>query len=245
MTLTITNRELSLEVAYNVRHIGGYSTREGRLTSESVVRSAGLHRLTPNGIGSLSDYGIAAIVDLRSSMERERDITPDPTSAGIRHFFAPVFEQDHSPVGMADEFPGYAVVYERMLETGQAAYRTLFEVIAETEGRVLFHCSAGKDRTGVAAALMLGLVGVDAETIAEDYSHSARLLEPLLDEWLPKMAERGVDPERGRKLMASNHEDMLSTLAHIDRLYGGPAGYLESIGISTATMSSVKAKLVA
>ncbi|MGE0600729.1 MAG: tyrosine-protein phosphatase [Dehalococcoidia bacterium] len=245
MTLTITNRELSLEVAYNVRHIGGYSTREGRLTSESVVRSAGLHRLTPNGIGALSDYGITAIVDLRSSMERERDVTPDPTSGGIRHLFAPVFEQDHSPVGMADEFPGYAVVYERMLETGQAAYRTLFEVIAETEGRVLFHCSAGKDRTGVAAALMLGLVGVDAGTIAEDYSHSARLLEPLLDEWLPKMAERGVDAERGRQLMTSNPEDMLSTLSHIDRFYGGPAGYLESIGISTATMSSVKAKLVA
>ena len=210
-----------------------------------VVRSAGLHRLTPNGIGALSDYGIDAIVDLRSTVERERDVTPDPTSAGIRHVFAPVFEQDQSPVGMEGEFPGYAVVYERMLETGQAAYRTLFEVIAETDGRVLFHCSAGKDRTGVAAALMLGLVGVDAGTIAEDYSHSFRLLEPLLGEWLPKMAERGIDADRGRQLMASNAEDMLSTLSHIDRLYGGPAGYLESIGLSTSTMSTVKAKLVA
>jgi protein-tyrosine phosphatase len=245
MTLTITNRELKLEIAHNVRHIGGYSTREGRTTSDVMIRSAGLHRLTPRGVGELSDHGIKAIVDFRSQVERERDVSPDPVSAGIRQIIAPVFEQDHSPVGMDQEFPGFAVVYERMLESGQNAYRTLFEVIADTEGRVLFHCSAGKDRTGVAAALMLGLVGVDQETIAEDYSHSFRLLEPLLNEWLPKMAERGIDEAKGRALMASNFEDMTKTLSHIDRLYGGPAGYLESIGLSTATMSAVKAKLVA
>lgn len=245
MTLTITDRVIEFEIAYNVRHIGGYSTCDGRVTSDSVIRSAGLHRLTSKGIGALFEVGVTTIVDLRSTVERERDITPDAMSAGIRLIHAPVFEEDQSPVGQANEFPGYAVVYERMLETGQAAYRTLFEIIADTNGRVLFHCSAGKDRTGVAAALLLGLAGVDARTIVEDYSHSARLLEPLLGEWLPKMAERGVDAERGKQLMASNAEDMFSTLAHIDRLYGGPAGYLDGVGLSTSALSAVKAKLTA
>jgi protein-tyrosine phosphatase len=245
MTLTITNRELRLEVAYNVRHIGGYQTKEGRTTTDTMVRSAGLHRLTEAGVGHLADHGIAAIVDLRSTVERERDVTPDLSHTRVRHVSSAVFEQDQSPVGQATEFPGYFVAYQRMLETGREAYRTLFETIADTNGRVLFHCTAGKDRTGVAAALMLGLAGVDAETIAEDFSHSYRLLEPVLNEWLPKMAERGIDEARARKLMASDPEDMAQTLVHIDTLYGGPAGYLESIGLSTSALSAVKAKLVA
>lgn len=246
MTLTITKRELRLEVAHNVRHIGGYRTHDGHITSTSIIRSAGLHRLTNNGLRTLADSGITAIVDLRSSLERERDATPDPASVGLRHVFAPVFEQDQSPVGQSHaEFPGYAVVYQRMLETGRDAYRTLFEVVAESEGGVLFHCAAGKDRTGVAAALMLSLTGVDHETIVEDYAVSAALLEPLLLEWLPKMAESGISEERGRALLASPPQDMCDTLGHIDRMYGGAAGYLESIGVSTATMSAAKARLTA
>jgi protein-tyrosine phosphatase len=132
-----------------------------------------------------------------------------------------------------------------MLESGRNAYRTLFETISDAEGRVLFHCAAGKDRTGVAAALMLGLAGVSDEDIVADYALSYALLEPLLNEWLPKMAERGIDAERGKKLMASPPEDMENTLRHIQTLYGGPAGYLESIGLSPATISAVRAKLVA
>jgi protein-tyrosine phosphatase len=245
MTLTITNRELRLEVAHNVRHMGGYTTKDGRTTTDVVVRSAGLHRLTEAGVGHLADHGIAAIVDLRSTVERERDVTPSLSHTSIRHITSAVFEQDQSPVGQAPEFPGYFVVYQRMLETGREAYRTLFEVIAETDGRVLFHCTAGKDRTGVAAALMLGLAGVDAETITEDFSHSYRLLEPVLQDWLPKMAERGIDEARARKLLASDPEDMAQTLVHIDTLYGGPAGYLESVGLSPSALSAVKAKFIA
>lgn len=246
MRLTITNRELRLEVAHNVRHMGGYATRDGRTTSDSVIRSAGLHRLTPQGLGALAEAGVTTIVDLRSTVERERDVTPDPSAVGISHVFAPVFEQDHSPVGAADsEFPGYFAVYQRMLESGRHAYRTLFENIADCDGRVVFHCTAGKDRTGIAAALMLGLAGVDRETIVEDYAHSYRLLEPLLAEWLPKMAERGMDEAKARELMGSDPEDMARTLDHIDSLYGGPAGYLESIGLSASALSAVKARLVA
>ncbi|MEO8540492.1 MAG: tyrosine-protein phosphatase [bacterium] len=246
MTLTITNRELRLEVAHNVRHIGGYRTQEGRTTSDVAIRSAGLHRLTEAGMRSLSEAGVSTIVDLRSTLERERDVTPDPKTVGIAHICAPVFEQDQSPVGQStDAFPGYAVAYQRMLETGRNAYRTLFEQLADADGRVLFHCAAGKDRTGVAAALMLGLAGVDHDTIVEDYAVSATLLEPMITEWLPKMAERGISEEHGRKLMASPPEDMRSTLLHIESLYGSPAGYLESVGVSTSTISAARARLIA
>jgi len=245
MTLTITNRELRFEVAHNVRHLGGYSTTTGRTTSHTVIRSASLHRLTPAGLSSMADSGILTIVDLRSTVERARDVTPDGSPYGIRQIHAPVFEQDGSPVGLEAEFKGYAPVYERILESGRNAYQTLFETIADTDSGVLFHCAAGKDRTGVAAALMLGLVQVEHPTIIEDYALSAKLLEPLMAEWLPKMAEQGVDAEKGRALMASNPEDMHATLQHIEAKFGGAEGYLREIGLSEATISALHARLAA
>lgn len=246
MTLTIINRELRLEVAHNVRHIGGYRAQDGRTTSSTIVRSAGLHRLTANGLGALRDTGVTTIIDLRSTAEREREATPAPVPYGIQHVFAPVFEQDQSPTGQANEpFPGYAVVYERMLETGRDAYRTLFEVLADSSEGVLFHCAAGKDRTGVAAALILGLAGIEETDIVQDYAVSASLLAPLFPEWRPKMAERGITEERAQELMASPPDVMQATLRHIATTYGGPAGYLESIGLSTAAMSAAKARILA
>jgi protein-tyrosine phosphatase len=186
-----------------------------------------LQRLTATGLGTLADHGVDVIVDLRSQVERERDVTPDPATAGIRHVFAPVFEEDHSPVAMDVEFPGYYVVYQRMLESGHNAYRTLFETIENTVGRVLFHCSAGKDRTGIGAALMLGLAGVEERVIVEDYAVSYELLAPLFDEWLPKMAERGIDEQRGKQLMGSPPDAMENTLAHIHGALRWACGYLK------------------
>lgn len=243
MTTGILQRQLRLDVVYNVRHIGGYQTAEGHATSEAVVRSAGLHRLTASGIGGLADTGVQTVIDLRSTEERERDVTPDLGAAGIRHIHAPVFEQDHSPVGMEAEFPGYAVVYQRMLESGRRAYRTLFEALTETPGGVLFHCTAGKDRTGVAAALMLGLVGVDRQTVIDDYRVSFDLLRPLLAEWLPAMAERGIDEGRAQQLMDSPAEAMMATLEHLDEAFGGAEGYLRDIGLSAATISAARGRL--
>jgi protein-tyrosine phosphatase len=238
-------REIPLQIAHNVRHLGGYATASGRHTTDTIVRAASLHRLTKDGLGTLSASGIRAIVDLRSRVERERDVTPDVLGFGMKRIDAPVFEQDASPVGLDLEFPGFAAVYVSMLESGRNAYRSLFETIAEIDGGVLFHCAAGKDRTGVAAALLLALAGVPDETIIEDYALSETLLTPLLGEWLPRMAERGIDEHRARALMAAKPEDMVATLAHIRSRYGSSEGYLADIGVSASHVSAVRAKLLA
>lgn len=244
MTLTTSTRELSLEIAYNVRHIGGYATHSGSTTSDALVRAAGLHRLTDNGLGGMADQGLRTVVDLRSQVERERDITPDVARFGMVRLNAPVFEQDASPVGLAGEFPGFAIVYERMLVTGRAAYRSLFETIATTDGGLVFHCTAGKDRTGVAAALLLSLVGVADETIVEDFALSETLLAPVVKEWLPRMAEQGISEEQGRAMMASRPRDMVSTLSHIRERFGSAEGYLTDIGVAPAAIASVHARLL-
>jgi len=243
MVLTVSTRELSLEIAYNVRHLGGYATRQGKATQDGAIRSAGLHRLTEVGVASLADTGVRTVVDLRSAVEREAAATPETARFGITNIAAPVFEQDASPVGLTtDDFPGFATVYERMLVHGAEAYHTLFGVLADSEGRVVFHCAAGKDRTGVAAALLLDLLDVPDETIVDDYTRSAELLSPMLQEWLPSMRERGMSVERAEKLMQAQAPDMVATLAHIRKHYGSSEGYLSSIGVVSGQISTLRAR---
>ncbi len=245
MELTITNRELRLEIAHNVRHLGGYATTNGRTTRDDIIRSASLHRLTDTGMRHLAEAGVTTIIDFRSDMELERDVTPDSAPYGIRNIHAPVFQQDASPVGLEAEFPGYGVIYERFLDMGRNAYRTLFETAAEADGRILFHCAAGTDRTGVAAALLLDLAGVDETTIVEDYALTENLLAPMLADWLPQMQERGIDPEKAKTLMAAPAEAMGSAMAHLRQTFGNAEGYAREIGISDTTISAVRARMVA
>lgn len=241
-------RDLELEIAFNVRHIGGYASALGGVTTERLLRSASLHGLTRGAIGALADSGVTTVVDLRSSVELERDVTPDLAWAGIRTVHAPVFEQDASPPAFDAMFPGYAPIYEQFLETGRAAYRTLAETVARSDGTVLFHCAAGKDRTGVGAALLLELAGVDAAVIVDDYSRSAALLEPMRALMRERMAAEGLpplSPERVEELMASHPADMAATLSHIAVRWGNAEGYLRDCGVGSGDISAARARLLA
>jgi protein-tyrosine phosphatase len=245
MELTITNRELRLEVAHNVRHIGGYATSSGRVTTETAIRSASLHRLTDAGMRGLAEAGVTTIIDFRSNAERERSVTPDPAPYGIRHIHAPVFQEDASPVGLENAFPGFGTVYGRFLEMGRDAYRTLIEVTADAGGRVLFHCAAGKDRTGVAAALLLDMAGVDDETIIADYTLTEPLLKPMLEQWLPEMRERGVDETRAQQLLAAPRDAIETALKTLREKHGSAEGYARDLGVSDSTISALRARLIA
>ena len=243
--MQVMTREVGLEIAYNVRHLGGYETTDARRTNESLIRSASLHRVTNESLGALKDAGVTTVVDFRSAIEREREVTPDLAPFGMRKVLAPVWDKDASPPGMAGEFPGYAAVYPLMLDVGTFAYRTLFETIANSDGRVLFHCAAGKDRTGIAAALLLEIAGVSDATLLEDYRQSAELLSPVLKEWLPRMAERGVTEELAMRLMASDESDMASTLTVLRERWGSAEGYLRHAGVTDRVISAVRKRMVA
>ncbi len=248
-TMTLTNREVRLQVAHNVRHLGGYRTRDGRETRPHAVRAASLHRLTDEGVAGLVREGISTVIDLRSAGERDLMPTPHLTAHGIRHIHAPVFESDASPTAFAKDFTGFAPVYRQFLDTGALAYRTLFEVIANSDGRVLFHCAAGKDRTGVAAALLLHLAGVADEDIVEDYSQSGVLLAESMKEYrpTPEQAARmaNLSEDTRRRLMASEPPDMQLTLDAIRERWGSAHGYMSAIGVAPDTIARLRSRLVA
>ena len=244
MTTATLTRDITLEVAHNVRHIGGYRTRGGRITSPAFIRAGGLQNLTAGSLEAIRSMGIRTVVDFRSAPERDEHATPDLAPYALRHVVAPVFESDGSPAGLATNFPGYPTVYRSFLETGRDAYRTLAETIAESNGGLLFHCAVGKDRTGVAAALLLDLAGVPQEVIIEDYAHSERNLRPMLPKWKEGMAARGLDVSRAEELMASHPADMGDLLGHLTRTWGSAAGYFASIGVAPATLRAVRERLL-
>lgn len=242
MLETIRQGVVDVEVVHNIRSMGHCRTAGGGAFCDDLYRSATLAGLTEAGVQQLGSLGIRTIVDLRSSNELEIRPTRDVSSAGIRILHAPVVEYDSSPLAPAD-FKGYAVRYRELLSLGQGAYRMLFETIAENEGGLLFHCSAGKDRTGLAAALLLSLAGVDDDEIIEDYAASAGLLEPLFEVWRPRFEEEGISPELARRLMGSDPADMAATLLHIRETWGDAEGYMSSTGMASSSIGVLKARL--
>lgn len=242
-----TDRKIPLEIAHNVRHLGGHPTAGGQeTTATDLFRSGSLHELTAAGQAALAGLGVRVVVDFRSDVEHERYPTPDLSASDINVIKAPVFQTDASPGALArvESFPGYAATYRQFLTEGGRAFRTLFETIATVSGPVLFHCAAGKDRTGVAAALLLDLAGVPDEHIIEDYALSTAELEPIVEERLDRFKEYGISIEIGRKMMAAPPRDMELTLDFIRSRWGSAAGYMGSLGLAPATIDAVRARML-
>ncbi|MEX2236005.1 MAG: tyrosine-protein phosphatase [Dehalococcoidia bacterium] len=241
-TQTLLPGLLDIEAVHNVRHMGYCRTGSGGTFCSDVLRAATLGGLTDRGIVALRDVGVTTVVDLRSSRELEMRPTPAMHAHGIHTIHAPVVEYDSSPLSH-ENFQGYAVRYRELLDLGRGAYGVLFTTIAEVEGAVLFHCSAGKDRTGIAAALLLELAGVSDEEIIEDYARSAPLLDPLFEMWKPRFEEEGVPLETARRLMASDPEDMALTLDYVRERWGSAEGYMLDIGVLPATIARLRERL--
>ena len=171
-------RRLAWEGCVNARDLGGYPTADGRETRwGAVVRSDSPAALTEAGRAALADYGVRAIVDLRLPTELADAPNPfaEPGDHGIAYtnvsFIDPAFAPD-AVTTLADD-------YLQMLDRYRRPVAEAITAVAQASpGAVLVHCAAGKDRTGLVAALLLGLVGVPAETIAADYAMTGEALRP-------------------------------------------------------------------
>ncbi|MFE1346119.1 tyrosine-protein phosphatase [Streptomyces sp. NPDC058757] len=171
--LHLADRLIRLQGTANFRDAGGYRTRDGRwVRMGEVYRSDALDRLTDADLAKLTRLGLRSVVDLR--MESERASAPDRVPAGATHLVADVL----AGTGTFTSMPKTPVEAEAMMvegnrfmvsgDTAKAAYTGLLDEIRENDG-VLFHCTAGKDRTGWAEAALLTALGVPEETVMADY----------------------------------------------------------------------------
>jgi protein-tyrosine phosphatase len=247
--VTIEQREwtrlLAWEGCLNARDLGGYATEGGRETRwGAVVRSDSPGALTEAGRAALADYGVRAIVDLR--LLDELADRPNPFAEPGDHGIA------YTNVSFVDPAAGFppdtltlAENYLWMLDRFRGFVAQALAAIARApEGVVVIHCAAGKDRTGLISALLLGLVDVPAETIATDYAMTAELLRSREEEWL----ENGPGERAEREAMVARYaptaEVMLAVLEGLTERFGGVEPYLLAIGLGRDDLDRLRDRLL-
>jgi protein-tyrosine phosphatase len=242
----IKSRHLDWPECYNARDLGGLPLGDGRVTRwKSIVRSDLLGRLTAEGKQALIDYGVRTIIDLRRLEEVEQDPPArfEDRDHLIAYFNIPIERNNPEAIQLIKQAYWIGEIYCIILDYYFAAIAEILRAIANAQpGGVAFHCYAGKDRTGMISALLLGLVGVPAETIAEDYEASqTRLL--VLDQKTGEDAVYKDDEEFQRRWLATK-EAMLYMLGHLDQKYGGVEPYLRQAGLTEVEIDRLKRRLV-
>jgi protein-tyrosine phosphatase len=203
------------------------------------VRSDCITNLTPDGLKAMQDYGISTVIDLRSQSERAADSAAVSRAEGVVYLHRPLVDDANMRrLGEATDMFGR---YLMMLDNDHHAFRNVFSAMATAEGGVLFHCFAGKDRTGLVAAMLLSLAGVPPDHIAADFNESDRQLARKYEEWIA-----GAEPEKRDQMREDLHcppERILGVLEYLDRKWGGVPSYLEAAGMTPANIDRVAAKL--
>lgn len=240
-------RHLAWDACYNARDLGGLPTVDGSETQwRVVIRSDLLSRLTEQGQQAMLDYGVRTIIDLRASHEAQAE--PSAFTTATTDLRAPTYlnlpiEKYYPHVSaLISKAETRAEVYCITLDHYPDAVVAIMQAIANAQpGGVVIHCHAGKDRTGIVAALLLSLAGVRADAIAEDYAESQRRLWPLYEQ---QVAEAGGEAAIGFWLKPTATLDMMHTmLSHLEARYGGVREYLMAAGMADAEIDCLVRRL--
>lgn len=270
-TVTAKEQTLNMSTISNARELGGYKTRDGKTVREGVLlRSAALTEASREELDSLvKDYRLAAIVDMRASYELEEE--PEPVVDGVAQYNFKIMDEqmmaqraagiynvlkspDVDPVTRMTAILEAGVISDQMYveflqgETGKAGFRDFFRVLLETpEGSsVLWHCTNGKDRTGVAAMLVLGVLNVDEETIMEDFMLTNVFFEEEITQMRKQLSAYIQDEAMLDELMVTGRgvsaPYMQNAINYIKDNYGDIPGYVKAeLGLTDADIAKLQA----
>lgn len=248
-------RALPLEGGVNFRDLGGYATADGREVRRGLLyRSGTMTGLTAKDQAQLRQLGIAVIADFRSTEERQREPTRWPEGgAPVRRLerdydleFGEVVAVLRDAPDAASARAAFASFYRRLPSQFADQYRAMFAELVAGNVPLAFNCSAGKDRTGVAAALILTALGVPRETVTEDYLLSNRYYKPkpptgdAQDDPTARLFAR-LPPEVTAVFMGVEAEFLDAAFAGMVEEYGSVEGYLErAIGLDAAARETLR-----
>ncbi|MEM8903617.1 MAG: tyrosine-protein phosphatase [Actinomycetota bacterium] len=251
----IRPRVVPVEGAMNLRDLGGYPTPIGPTRHDVAFRSDNLASLTDADLEILAGIGLRSIIDFRREQEVERDRSRVPTTVEHR-LHLPIGGHASHQVdwvqlmldGEITEYPVSEVVAgyrEMMTEHARTFGVVVTHVAADDTAPTLFHCTAGKDRTGAAALLLLGLVGVPRQHLVDDYLLSNELRAiPRMRALAPRFEERGVDIERFRPMFSAPPEAIEAALALIDEVGGFERYATDLAGVDVETIAALRSRLV-
>jgi protein tyrosine/serine phosphatase len=246
---THEHRFVPLDGAFNFRDLGGLATRDGAVTRTGVMfRSDALHHLVPSDVDHLTELGMRTIIDLRSSVELDRSGRGPLADTDMQWVHAPLSHGDAAagrvlPPALAEGDLGRHYV-DSLAERSE----TLAEVIEHLATRdnlpAVFHCTAGKDRTGMVAALVLSLVGVADDVIVHDYT----LTDARMGSVMERIRASGDFPEPVTPMLErvgrAEAASMEKFLAAVRATHGDAEGWARDAGLSDDALASLRAVLV-
>ena len=230
--LAASLRRIPAGLAYNIRDLGGYPACGGYATRwRTFLRSDLLEGFTDRDIAAMSGFGLATVIDLRSREEAE--LLPDPFehAGGVDYHIIPLISD--SAIEKSILTAPFKELYILFAERGRKKIGRIFTIMAGSRGACLFHCYAGKDRTGIIAALLLLAVGVDRNDVVADYEVSGTYYR------------RRIGAYNGDSFNKSEAENIEHLLAHIDKKYGDATGYLRAAGVSEQDLGLLRDKFLA
>ena len=239
-------RWVTLEGAFNFRDVGGYATLGGdRVRWGSVFRSDALHHLSPGDVRSVEALGVDRAIDLRSPDEIEATGQGGLAARRIDYVVAPVIPSATGEAVGAPPGDDLAERYLWYLDVGGDAIVRAFEVLAEPDkGAVVFHCAAGKDRTGVLAAMLLETLGVGEDDIVADYA----LTNLALPSILARLAADPVHAAGVAEMPASRRvvqpETMRRFLGLLAATHGGARHWLRQAGLAPSSVDALQRRLL-
>lgn len=267
-------RILDISGTLNFRDLGGYKTEDGRAVQWGCVyRSAQLDRLSEEGITQMAELGIKTVVDLRFSQEsnkyptipaavpnaemlswdKEKAIDSNQQADDMQASWKGSLES-HDPQQVKEAM---RVNYPQKLYSHAAIYRKMLLRLSKSKTPLLFHCAAGKDRTGVAAAILLSLLGVSNQQIIDDYLLTQQQLQGRIEAWIAG----GATGEKGNQdfqnsldryprhvldpIFSADESYILTLLEYIDVTYGSFQEYAKQhLGLGDDVIEQLKVHLL-
>lgn len=247
----------------NLRDLGGWRAADGRTVRTGVLfRSTDFRSVADDAAAALAPLQLRTIYDLRSAVERTE--APDPALAGVAdvpldvladheqavpanlgQFFTDPAVAANLTAAMAEKaFDMMASTYRGFvtMESARTSYRRFYVgLLGEDAGPALFHCTAGKDRTGWAAASLLSVLGVHRDDVYDDYLATNDRLLPSMAPLFEKFAEIGGDPDSLKPFLGVQAGYLDTAFDEVERAFGGVEGYFaDGLGIDDAAQARLR-----
>jgi protein-tyrosine phosphatase len=250
-------RLVPLEGAQNFRDLGGYPAADGRQVRwGAVFRSDSLAALTEGDLATLDRLGLRLVCDFRGDAEVAEEPNRLVGRFAIRYWRRPLGDAGVQPAEWRRRFESgdfgdidaswLTRSYQGMIDGFAVELGSVFRQLADPAGvPAVLHCTAGKDRTGVAVALLLLLLGVPRERVIEDYALTGHFTGDRIRAAERYFRERGIDPERVTALMGSEPATLAGALDHLDESHGGALRWArEQAGLDDAELEALREALL-
>lgn len=221
-----------LSSTLNTRTFDKYKSKDSKCLSDRLWRSDVPENIQENDIDKLLENGITTIIDMRTEREVQRRPNALANDKRFVYLHYPIEEGSEPPESLE------AVPLSYMKIAGGKFAADIFKAIADAPDGVLFHCTAGKDRTGVISAVLLMLCGVDNETIIQDYVISRENNRERLEKFLNE------HPEIDRNIVLANEKSMERFISLFNEKYGSAESYLFAVGITAEQPEKIKSKMI-